>query len=54
LSKQVELTILIFPSYAYGKSGLGEILPGDSDAVLEFELLGINDNKLSQDYIDDL
>lgn len=33
-------------SYAYGKHGLGEILPGGSDAVLEFELLGINENKL--------
>jgi FKBP-type peptidyl-prolyl cis-trans isomerase len=39
--------ILLNNSYAYGKYGLGEILPANSDAVLEFEMLGINENKLS-------
>ena len=46
---------LVCPSrYAYGKHGLGAILPGGADAHLEIELLGINENKLSEEYIDDL
>jgi FKBP-type peptidyl-prolyl cis-trans isomerase len=45
---------IVKPRYAYGKHGLGKILPENSDAHLEIELLGINDEKLSEDYIDDL
>lgn len=40
--------------YAYGTHGLGEILPPDSDTVIELELLGINGKKLTKKYKDDL
>jgi hypothetical protein len=54
LFAQASIFDVIFVRYAYGKHGLGKILPENTDAHLEIELLGINEEKLSEDYIDDL
>jgi FKBP-type peptidyl-prolyl cis-trans isomerase len=40
--------------YGYGKHGVGSAIPPNSELIMEFEILAINNVSQPEEYIDDL